>query len=145
MRHLALLVLFSLAGCGVPESTELRLVTIETPQAVGLSLRELPPPLLKSIGLRYGLAVVKTGAAAERAGLRVGDVVYGVNERRIGNVEDFGRLVAQRQADGNLGLLVRRGKTDFYVPMDFTAAQRRPPGMPKSGPSAPPRDTPLRT
>ena len=60
----------------------MRLVTIDNPEP-GLSLRELPPQALKSIGLPYGLAVVKAGGLAERAGLKIGDVVYGVNQSKV--------------------------------------------------------------
>jgi hypothetical protein len=57
-----------------------------------------------------------------------------VNERRLRTLEDFMRIVAERPA-GGLGLQVRRGKADFYVPMDL--------GGP-AGP-APARGTLLRT
>ena len=97
---------------------------------------------LRAIGLPYGLSVVKAGSLAERAGLRIGDVVYAVNQKRIRNVEDFARLVAE-QPGGSLGLLVRRGTSDFYVPMDLggTAVPRMPDGVPRP----PSKDTLLRT
>jgi S1-C subfamily serine protease len=84
--------------------------------------------------------VIRAGSLAERAGLRVGDVVYAVNDQRIGSLEQFTRIVAARP--GQLGLLVRRGATDFYVPMEIDAAAppRRLPAKPQ-----PPRDTLLRT
>src|SRR5437762_820649 len=74
MRLLALLLLFVIAGCGEAPDETLRLVTVESQDSHGLSLRELPQATLYSIGLRYGLAVIRLGAAAERAGLRLGDV-----------------------------------------------------------------------
>lgn len=141
MRRLALVLLVALAACA-PDENPLRLVTIESPETLGLSLRELPPAVLKSIGLSYGLAVVKAGSQAERAGLRIGDVVYGVNQRRIANLEEFSRLIAET-AEGNFGLLVRRGKSDFYVAMDLAGPPRPADGPPKLGPPA--RDTLLRT
>ncbi len=108
---LALLLL----GCDpVPDARALRMVTLQSTQEVELSLRELPPQALRSIGLPYGLAVVKAGGLAERAGLKIGDVVFGVNQKRIGNLEEFHRLVAER-AGGRLGFLVRRGGSDLYV------------------------------
>ena len=125
------------AGCDPAPDTGLRLVTIESAQS-GLSLRELPPHTLKSIGLPFGLAVVKSGGLAERAGLKVGDVIYGVNQNRAKSLEEFNRLLA---AGGREGLLVRRGATDFYVAVDLAEAPRGP--VPKGLPPA--RETLLRT
>jgi membrane-associated protease RseP (regulator of RpoE activity) len=132
-----------LSGCDAPPS-QLRQVTIESPEALGLSLREVPDSALRSMGLPYGLTVVKAGSLAERAGLRIGDVVYGVNEKRLRTIEDFTRMVAE-QPGGALGLLVRRGGADFYVPMDLggAAPPRRPEGLPNVVP--PSKDTLLRT
>jgi S1-C subfamily serine protease len=117
---LAALLLALVAACDAPE-TPLRTVSIESPAALGLSLRELPADVLRARGLAYGLAVVKAGTLAERAGLRIGDIIYAVNQRRLRNIEDFTRLVAE-QAGGSLALLVRRGNSDFYVPMDLSGA-----------------------
>jgi len=132
-----------LALLGACDATppQLRQVTIESPEALGLSLREVPEPALRAMGLSYGLSVVKAGLLAERSGLRVGDVVYGVNEKRLRTIEDFTRIVAERPG-GNLGFNVRRSGTDFYVPIDLGAGPRRD-GLP---PMAPPsKDTLLRT
>jgi membrane-associated protease RseP (regulator of RpoE activity) len=138
--------LLALAACGDAPENQLRQVTIESPEALGLSLREVPASALRAIGLPYGLSVVKAGSLAERAGLRIGDVVYAVNQKRIRNVDDFARLVAE-QPGGSLGLLVRRGTSDFYVPMDLGAAAggSAPPGMPDGAPRPPSKDTLLRT
>jgi S1-C subfamily serine protease len=142
MRPILIAVLLSLAACEAPES-QLRQVTIESPEALGLSLREVPSSALRAIGLAYGLSVVKAGSLAERAGLRVGDVVYAVNQQRLRNIEDFTRIVAA-QPGGSLALLVRRGSADFYVPMDLSgAAPRSPDGLPRLAP--PSKDTLLRT
>src|SRR4051812_12062869 len=132
VRALVLTVVLLLAACD-SEAPPLRQVTIESPTALGLSLRELPSEALRASGLPYGLSVVKAGSLAERAGLRVGDIVYAVNEQRLRTIEDFARLVAA-QSGGSLALLVRRGKSDFYVPMDFFAAAPPPPGRPARPP-----------
>ena len=138
MRWLSWIAALFLASCTPAPETGLRLVTIEGPDT-GLSLRELPPQTLRSIGLAYGLAVVKAGGMAERAGLKIGDVVYGINQKKVKSLEDFNRLLAQQPA-GRLGLLVRRGRSDFYVSVDLAGGA--PHAVPKA---APPRDTLLRT
>ena len=135
-----LLIVVALAACDAAED-HFRLVTLEGGGSVGLSLRELPKATLSSIGLGYGLGVVRLGAAGERAGLRIGDVIYGVNHSRIYSVEEFSQAIAKPN-DGRVGLLVRRGKTDLYVPMDLSAA-RHPNTTPRG--ARRPRDTLLRT
>ena len=140
MRWIVITLLVCVAGCDAPDE-HVRLVTVESQDSQGLSLRELPRATLNSIGLAYGLAVVRLGRAGESAGLRVGDVVYGVNQTRIRNLQDFSKALSQPH-DGQVRLLVRRGKTDLHVPMDIGAL--RPEGgmwkMPR-----PSTDTLLRT
>jgi S1-C subfamily serine protease len=141
MRRFAILLLgLLLWACDPTPGVGLRLATIDSPDA-GLSLRELPPDTLRSIGLPYGLAVVKAAGLAERAGLRMGDVVYGINQKKVKNLDEFNRLLAEH-GSGNLGLLVRRGATDFYVAVDLAGSVLRD-GLPKGMPAS--RDTLLRT
>jgi S1-C subfamily serine protease len=140
MRRLALLLLVALAACEAPEE-HMRLITVESQDRLGLSLRELPEATLRSIGLAYGLAVIQLGRAGELAGLRVGDVVYGVGETRIRNLHDFGKALAERR-EGRVSLLVRRGKEDLQVPMEVGAL--RPEGGMLKLPR-PSKDTLLRT
>lgn len=106
------------AACDAPEVEQFRLVTVESQDRLGLSLRELPEATLKSIGLGYGLAVIRLDREAERAGLRLGDVVYGVNQTRIGNLQEFSSALGRLQGS-RLSLLVRRGKTDLQVPLEL--------------------------
>jgi len=139
MRLFALILLLPIAACEPPDEY-FRLITVESQDRLGLSLRELPEATLKSIGLGYGLAVIRLGKAGELAGLRVGDVVFGVGETRIRNLNDFSRALAEPR-DGRVSLLVRRGKTDFQVPMEVGAL--RPEGGMLRLPRAP-KDTLLR-
>ena len=134
-----LAVSLGLAACEAAPPDKLRLVTLAGSGPGGLSLRELPSPALESIGLPYGLAVVHAGATAERAGLKVGDVVYGVGRQPVRSLEEFSRRLAEH-AGTTIGLLVRRGKKDFYVAMELDD-----PGTPAPWPGRPARDTLLRT
>lgn len=138
MKLLLLLLAMAVAGCDSRSDVQEKLRLITTP---GLSLRELPEPTLKSIKLPYGLAVVQAGEAAERAGLQVGDVIYGVNRKKIASAEEFSRLVDAR-TESSVGLLVRRGKNDFYVAFEIGAPRAAPP---RARPPLPARDTLLRT
>jgi hypothetical protein len=141
MRCLALLLLLvAVAACDAPEE-HFRLVTLESQDRVGLSLRELPQATLKSIGLGYGLAVIRLGRSGELAGLRMGDVVYGVNQTKLRNLQDFSKALSQPQ-EGRVSLLVRRGKTDLQVPIEIRVL--RPEGGMLKVPR-PTTDTLLRT
>lgn len=135
-RFALLLVVLLLSACDA--GPEAGLAIIDSPEA-GLSLRELPSATLKSLGLPFGLAVVRAGGIAERSGLRMGDVIYGINQKRAASLEEFNKMLAQ-QDGGKLGFLVRRGASDFYVAVDFAAMPPRE--LPKSPPS---RETLLRT
>ena len=136
----ALLALVLLLGaCEQGPRAAGKLAIIDSPEA-GLSLRELPAPTLKSLGLPFGLAVVRSGGVAERAGLKIGDVIYGINQSKAGSLEEFNKLLSQ-QDSGALGFLVRRGGSDFYVAVDLARAT-----VPRELPKSPPaRDTLLRT
>jgi len=140
MRRYALLALvLLLSACEPSPRTGAQLVTINSPEA-GLSLQELPAVTLKNLGLSFGLAVVRSGGVAERAGLKIGDVIYGINQSKAGSLEEFNKLLSQ-QDSGALGFLVRRGGSDFYVAVDLARAT-----VPRELPKSPPaRDTLLRT
>lgn len=139
MRHAVLLLIVLALAAREAAEEQFRLVTLAGGDGAGLSLRELPKATLGSIGLGYGLGVVELGAAGRRAGLRIGDVIYGVNNSRIRSAEDFKQAVAKPN-DGRVDLLVRRGKTDLYVPMDLGAGRH-----PDLVPRRPLTDTLLRT
>jgi len=130
LQRWAFLLALLATACSEATDSELKLAMVESPASVGLSLRELPPSVLKSIGLSYGLAVVRADGMAGKAGLRMGDVVYGVNQQRLRSIEDFRRLVTQPGEHPGVKLLVRRGKSDFYVPMDLDGL---PPRWPEGG------------
>lgn len=140
MKPLVLALAVLLAGCGEPVPETLRLVRLQNGD--GLALRELPAATLEAVGLPYGLGVVQAGSAAELAGLRIGDVVYGVDRTPVRSLEEFSRLLSRRtdgstRTDGRIGLLVRRGKDDFYVAVQVGAKPAKPP--------LPATDTLLRT
>ena len=124
-----------LAACEPAVDTGLQMVTIETAES-GLSLRELPPKTLRSIGLPFGLAVIRADGNAARVGLKVGDVIYGVNQQKAASLQEFNR---QLSSATRIGLLVRRGTTDFYVDLARSPGEGMPGRPPRS------RETPLRT
>ena len=138
MRYALLVLALVLSACDGGPRANARLATIDSPEA-GLSLQELPAATLKTLGLPFGLAVVRAAGIAERAGLKAGDVIYGINQKKAASLEEFNRLLS-RQESGSLGFLVRRGGSDFYVAVDLAGM---PPREIPKGPPA--RETLLRT
>jgi hypothetical protein len=68
-----------------------------------------------------------------------------VNQTKVRSLQEFSKAIAQPR-QGRVGLLVRRGKTDLYVPLELGAL--RSPAVPGDGQRLPlrqPTDTLLRT
>jgi len=53
------------------------------------------------------------GTAAE-AGLQQGDIIVSINRKRIENLADYTRAVAESNAKGSAVLLVKRGNASIY-------------------------------
>jgi serine protease Do len=62
-----------------------------------------------------GLVVENVGGAAAVAGIQPGDVVVGVNGRRVDSVEQLRQ--AAGKAKGTVALLVQRGDAQIFVPV----------------------------
>jgi hypothetical protein len=111
-------ILGLLAACDA-SPPQLRQVTIESPEALGLSLREVPQPALRAMGLPYGLTVVRAGLLAERSGLRIGDVVYGVNQKRLRTIEEEMAEIERVTMEDVRRVLDRFPYTDRHVLLTY--------------------------
>ncbi len=63
-----------------------------------------------------GVVVVdldRNGVGAE-AGIRRGDIIVSINRKRIGNADEYSRLLGQVSRGGNLTILARRGDASIY-------------------------------
>lgn len=121
-----------------------RQVEGSAPNALGLKLRELPKNALRVLGLSYGLLVLRVDPPADRSRLQPGDIIVGVNQSPIASLEEFNRLVSVGATA--VALLVRRGSSDLYVPVETGASARVPERTPRvPSPGRPAIDTPLRT
>jgi serine protease Do len=91
-----------------------------TPSKLGLSVRELQPEERKKLGVDYGVVVVDVaqGAPAARTPIRRGDVIVAVNQARFKSIEEFEKLISEQQKGETVALLVRRGESALYVPME---------------------------
>jgi serine protease Do len=87
---------------------------------LGLAVSELPPEGRKALGVDYGLVVedVRNGPGAT-SGIQPGDVIVAVGQEQFRSVEEFNKLLAQRKNGERVALLVRRGESALYVPVEL--------------------------
>lgn len=82
----------------------------------GLALRPASEQERRQLGVSQGLVIEQASGQAARAGLRAGDVVLSVNGAPAANA---GALIGELdRARGTIALLVQRGGTRLYVPVD---------------------------
>jgi serine protease Do len=94
----------------------------ESSSELGLAVRDLAPEERKALGVDYGLVVEDVaGGPAARSPIQPGDVILAVNQERFRNLEEFKKLIAQRKKGESVALLVRRGDSSLYVPMELGA------------------------
>jgi serine protease Do len=87
---------------------------------LGLAVQELPPEGRKALGVDYGLVVAEVvGGPAARSPIQPGDVIVAVGQERFANMEEFKRLVARHKKGESVALLVRRGESALFVPLEI--------------------------
>ncbi|VWC66201.1 peptidase S1 [Burkholderia lata] len=87
------------------------------PARFGLALRVATEQERQRLGVSQALVVEQASGQAARAGLQPGDVVLSVNGTPVANI---GALMAEIDAaHGNVALLVQRGGTRLYVPIEI--------------------------
>ena len=84
---------------------------------IGLTLKDLTPQQKKRLNGKNGLLVVDSQGAAAQSGIRSGDVILGINNTEVQNVDQFNKQLAGVVAGKTVALLVLRGETTLYVPV----------------------------
>jgi serine protease Do len=86
---------------------------------LGMTVQELTPEIARSLGVSESTGVVVTnvedGGPADEAGLRRGDILLEVNQKRIQTVQDYRAAIGRVGGPESLLLLVRRGNNVLYV------------------------------
>lgn len=115
-----------LAVAQAPNESEPRFQTekstmLQPPEAMwGVTVVQLTEEISRQLGLRaddrYGVVVssLVKGSASERAGLRRGDVIQRIGERRIATPGDFGRAVSSLKSSEPALLFVNRGAGGMF-------------------------------
>lgn len=87
------------------------------PARFGLALRAATEQERQRLGVGQALVVEQASGQAARAGLQAGDIVLSVNGTPVANI---GALMTEIDAaHGNVALLVQRGGTRLYVPIEI--------------------------
>ncbi len=66
---------------------------------------------------KNGLLVLDAQGPAAQAGIRRGDVVLGVNNSEVQNLEQFNKQIAAVASGKMVALRVMRGDSTLYVPV----------------------------
>lgn len=85
-------------------------------QRLGLDLVERSATRTGGL-LEAGLYVRSTSGSAQRAGLRLGDVVLAVNDVAIAGIADMDKALETIREGETLALLIRRGSITTFVPV----------------------------
>ncbi|NTX32412.1 PDZ domain-containing protein, partial [Burkholderia pyrrocinia] len=87
------------------------------PARFGLALRAATEQERQRLGVGQALVVEQASGQAARAGLQPGDIVLSVNGTPVASI---GALMTEIDAaHGNVALLVQRGGTRLYVPIEI--------------------------
>jgi serine protease Do len=88
-------------------------------ESLGMTVQELTPEIARSLGVSDSKGLVVTnvddGSPADEAGLRRGDVLVEVNQKKIDNLRDYRAALGRVGSGDSLLLLVRRGDSVLYV------------------------------
>ena len=90
---------------------------------IGLILKELSPQQKKKLNGRNGLLVIDAQGVVAQAGVRRGDIVLGLNNTEVQNLDQFNKLLAGFSAGKTIALLVLRGENTLYVAVKVPAAK----------------------
>ncbi len=102
---------------GSAESAASKQVQTEEPQPatwLGMAVADLPREMhMKGFSGVIVSEVDPDGVAAE-AGLQQGDIIVSINRKRVENLAEYARLVAESDRKGSVVLLVKRGSASIY-------------------------------
>ena len=91
---------------------------IDVYNRIGLALRELSDNEKKQLEINSGLLVegIQQGVAS-RSGMRPNDIILGINNQDVTTVGRFNQLLSKIKKGRNIALLIRRGKTTYFITM----------------------------
>ncbi|MDV6343724.1 DegQ family serine endoprotease [Nitrosomonas sp. Is37] len=90
----------------------------DTSNRLGLALNELSDKQKKQLGVESGLLVEEVQAGiANRAGIRQGDIILGLNNQDVRTIKQFNQLLNKVEKGRNIALLIKRGDMTTFITM----------------------------
>jgi len=85
---------------------------------LGLAVQDLTPQQRQQLDLKGGVIVDAAQGPAARAGIQKGDVVIAINGEQVESASQFRSLVDKAAEGKPLALLIQRGDSRIYVPVN---------------------------
>ena len=98
----------------VPEREEKPKISAAA-QALGLTVSELTDSQKKELKLKGGVKVDNVSDAAQRAGIREGDVIVAIANNEVGSMKDFESALAKADRSKPINILYRRAEWVQYA------------------------------
>ena len=89
---------------------------VRKPNQLGLTIRPLAPQEKAEARTDGSLVVEGVSGAAEVAGVEMGDIILGVDGRRIRTVEEL-ESATQGKRNKSIALLLQRGSGQLFLPV----------------------------
>ena len=85
----------------------------------GMSVQEITPQIARQLGITTSKGVIVTdveeGSPADEVGIQPRDIILQVNKVNIASPKDYQREIEKAAAKSSILLLIKRGKTTYYV------------------------------
>ncbi len=98
----------------------------ETSNRLGLVLSEITAEQKKQLEITNGLLVedMQPGIAG-RSGIRIGDIILGLNSKDVKTVKQFNELIDGSKSGKNIALLVKRGEITTFITMKLSDEEKK--------------------
>ena len=102
------------------EMQEKEVASLDTPrESLGLTVQNITPDIAQELGLEKAggvvVANVEPGSPASDVGIQPGDVIQGVNQKPVRDVDDFVVKIEKAGKQENVLLLIKRGNNNLYA------------------------------
>lgn len=112
---------------GLPEIEKFEF-GVESYRFIGVYLEQLNPELSKYFGVPEGRGLLVSriipGSPAEKAGLRVGDVIIGADGKRVETLEALTDLIQEKKKGDKISLEVIRDKKKIKIEVEIAEEER---------------------